>query len=72
MLKERLEITRKELQEQDTLNQELQSDLQVVAEDLRVAQIQRSQELDKIDEVSPGQKMTLHTDNLTYIYYFLS
>lgn len=52
MLKDRLEAARNELQERDVLNQEMQSDLQVMAKDLQACRVERSGDLEKIDEVS--------------------
>lgn len=50
-LKDRLEATRNELQERDVLNQEMQFDLQRMAEDLRISRMERNRDLEKIDEV---------------------
>ena len=51
MLKERLEATRKELQEQSMLKEEMEADLLTTREDLKTARIQNKQDQFKMNEV---------------------
>ena len=52
MLKERLEGTRKELQEQESARDQLQVQLQLVTEELQATKAKRNKDMSKIDEVS--------------------
>ena len=51
VLQERLEVTRSQLYDQDKLLGQLRSDLQVAAEELRYWKEQRSQDIEKIEQV---------------------
>ena len=51
VLKERLEATRKELQEQDVLKEEMRADLEATREDLKTFKAQSSQDQYKINQV---------------------
>lgn len=51
VLQERLESTRSQLYDQDKLVEQLRSDLQVAAEELRYWKEQRTQDLEKLEQV---------------------
>ena len=51
VLQERLESTRTQLYDQDQLVEQLRSDLQVTAEELQYWKEQRSQDLEKLEQV---------------------
>ena len=52
VLQERLESTRSQLHDQDKLMGQLRSDLQVAAEELQYWKEQRTQDIEKIDQVN--------------------
>lgn len=51
VLQERLESTRSQLYDQDKLVEQLRSDLQVAAEELQYWKEQRTQDLEKLEQV---------------------
>ena len=51
VLQERLESTRSQLYDQDQLVEQLRADLQVTAEELQYWKEQRSQDLEKLEQV---------------------
>ena len=51
VLQERLENTRSQLYDQDQLVEQLRADLQVTAEELQYWKEQRSQDLEKLEQV---------------------
>ena len=51
VLQERLESTRSQLYDQDKLVGQLRSDLQVAAEELQYWKEQRTQDMEKLDQV---------------------
>ena len=51
LLKERLEASRRDLYDQDTLNQDMQSELHNTTEQLKVTRMEREQDLEKMDQV---------------------
>ena len=59
VLQERLEATRSQLYDQDKLVSQLRSDLQVDAEELTYWKEQRGQDMEKLEQVSVGEKWSL-------------
>lgn len=51
VLQDRLESARRQLQDQDVLKEQLQTELKIVAEELQIIRTQREQDLEKIDKV---------------------